>query len=414
MSAAKVAYLLTFDPVLPDDSKLGEFCSSLFDVRKLATVCREDKAAKQVILVVGSDKNIEMLTGGNLWYKEHRIDVVEESVAKVEERIRMNKTKLYVGGIPHGVDNIKLWKHFARYGTLDYTYIIKNGSASGHKGFGFVIYENRSGLEKAIQVKHYIDGHRLSCQEFHNKTPKGEAGSEQHINDKPIGSRSEKTQTSSSSDKGEDALPMAHKSTDGELSDDVIGQAQETNLVNSKPLKVGKELLLCEGNDSRIQQATEAYGSSQISSKKNKAKQRKIQPRVSTETELYNNYELYGFDDQYSAQYDYNQCSVENHWYNDNSEFYDQQYQDWSPHQQQSKSWKPYSTSRKLQNQRSADSYSHQQQPYWQEYRHSQEEVNFYNQQNTHNQHPRYLPKNSQLREPVYGSSALLRNYQCS
>ena len=172
MSNTRSAFVLTFEPALPDDSKLGDFCSSLFDVRKLATVGRVEKAAKEVVLVIGSSRNAEMLESDNLWYMDHKIQVSKSTLESAEERIKLNKTKLYIGGIPPGVDNVKLWKHFAKYGTLNYTYIIKPGNSRGQKGFGFVIYENRSSLEKAIQAKHYLEGQRVSCQEFMNKSSK--------------------------------------------------------------------------------------------------------------------------------------------------------------------------------------------------------------------------------------------------
>ena len=172
MSNSRSAFILTFEPALPDDSKLGDFCSSLFDVRKLATVGRVEKAAREVVLVIGSQRNAEMLESDNLWYMDHKIQVSKSTLEKAEERIKLNKTKLYIGGIPAGVDNVRLWKHFAKYGTLDYTYLIKPGNLRGQKGFGFVIYEDRTGLEKAILAKHYLEGHRVSCQEFTNKPSK--------------------------------------------------------------------------------------------------------------------------------------------------------------------------------------------------------------------------------------------------
>jgi RNA recognition motif-containing protein len=124
---------------------------------------------KEVVIILNSQNNIEMLSQGFLSISDSKFSCREIPVDEAEQLIRQNKTKLYVGNIPKGVDNIKLWKHFARFGALDYTYIIKKPDRNS-RGFGFIIYEERESFERAVKSKHYIDGQRLICKLFLNKS----------------------------------------------------------------------------------------------------------------------------------------------------------------------------------------------------------------------------------------------------
>lgn len=172
LATNRFAFHLVGDKTLEGEQFVTNFFNSLFDIKKLVLVKQSHKdkhLIKEVVIILNSQNNIEMLSGGNLQILDTKFASSEIPVDEAEQLIRQNKTKLYVGNIPRGVDNIKLWKHFARFGTLDYTYIIKKPDRNS-RGFGFIIYEERESFERAVKAKHYIDGQRLICKLFLNKS----------------------------------------------------------------------------------------------------------------------------------------------------------------------------------------------------------------------------------------------------
>lgn len=188
----RFAFHLVGDKTIEGEQFVTNFFNSLFDIKKLVLVKQSPKdkhLIKEVLIILNSQNNMEMLSAGCLQISDTKFASSEIPVDEAEQLIRQNKTKLYVGNIPRGVDNIKLWKHFARFGALDYTYIIKKPDRNS-RGFGFIIYEERESFERAVKSKHYIDGQRLICKLFLNKSqltkhgktdPKNpETGSEAH------------------------------------------------------------------------------------------------------------------------------------------------------------------------------------------------------------------------------------------
>lgn len=168
----KPAYHLICEKAIEGEQFVTSYFNSLFEIKKLVLVKNSQKdkhLVKEIIIVLNSQSNIEILQQPSIFIGETKVTCTEISPEQAEQLIRQNKTKLYVGNIPLAVDNIKLWKHFARFGSLDYTYIIKKPDRRA-KGFGFIIYEERESFEKAIKAKHYIDGHRLICKIFLNKS----------------------------------------------------------------------------------------------------------------------------------------------------------------------------------------------------------------------------------------------------
>ena len=181
-------YLISFEPRLPSDDDLIEFFSSLFDIKKLAIVSRKKKEVEKVALILGSSQNAEMLSSNDFMFKESRCNCESISPEKADELIVDNRTKLYVGSIPCGVDNVLIWNHFARFGILEYSFIIKKPSNTGKKGFGFVTFKTRASLLKALTAKNYIMGKKLVVSEFSCKS-RGKKKSQQA--NKEIGSDNE-------------------------------------------------------------------------------------------------------------------------------------------------------------------------------------------------------------------------------
>ena len=151
------SFLLTFTPCLASEAGLVDFFSSLFELKKLSVVKRKGKEVQEMVLVLGKEKNVEMLYQPSFGFKESRCSATEITPEKADSLIVKNRTKLYVGAIPYGIDNIKIWNYFAQYGTLEYSYVIRKPQ-NGKKGFGFVIFKSRSSMEKALSASNYLEG----------------------------------------------------------------------------------------------------------------------------------------------------------------------------------------------------------------------------------------------------------------
>ena len=61
------------------------------------------------------------------------------------------KSKLYVGNLPHEVENADLEKLFSESGTVQSVNIIKDRDSGRNKGFGFVEMENQQEAASAIE-----------------------------------------------------------------------------------------------------------------------------------------------------------------------------------------------------------------------------------------------------------------------
>ena len=162
-------YIISFEPKLSTDDNLTEFFSTLFDVKKLAVISRKEKEVEKIALIVGSPQNAEMLADNNFGFKDSRCHCHQITPEKANELIIDNRTKVYVGAISYGVDNVQIWNHFAKFGSLEYSYVIRKPTKNGKKGFGFVTFKSRASLLKALSGNHYIKGKKLIVSEFSSK-----------------------------------------------------------------------------------------------------------------------------------------------------------------------------------------------------------------------------------------------------
>lgn len=94
--------------------------------------------------------------------------ISQEEAENIEKEA---KTKLYVGNLPKSANNLDLWNHFKQFGKLAYSYVISNPKTQKSKGFGFVIFDKRSSLEKALAKKSQkIKGKTITMKIFLNKS----------------------------------------------------------------------------------------------------------------------------------------------------------------------------------------------------------------------------------------------------
>lgn len=149
-----------------DDTGLVDFFSSLFELKKLAVVKRNNKEIQDVVLIVSSDNNTELLDQPSFGFKDSICSPKTISIEESESLIIKNRTKLYIGAIPFRVDNVRIWNYFAQFGALEYSYIIRKPEKNGKKGFGFVIFKNRYSLERALSFSHFFEGQKVICTEF--------------------------------------------------------------------------------------------------------------------------------------------------------------------------------------------------------------------------------------------------------
>lgn len=173
MTEALAAFNLVFLRPTKDKQAIASVILNSMNVRRLIflnTSCQDKHTYDSAILVVNaSDGDLRMLSQPVTEIGGIALKVLKISLEEAEWAIDQKRTKIYVGNIPYPTDNETLWRHFAKYGTLDYTYIVKKPTKSGQKGFGYVIYKDRASLEHALSIKHFLHGVKLNCKIFLNK-----------------------------------------------------------------------------------------------------------------------------------------------------------------------------------------------------------------------------------------------------
>lgn len=172
IESAESAYILAVASPLVCQRTVNSFFNSLFDVKKLVCIKSDDPTKKgeinRVVLILNTGNNSEMLNDV-IVICETQLTPRSVNLAEAEQAIKNNKTKLYVGNLTYGIDNCKLWKHFSNFGLIEYTYLIRQPTKKV-KGFGFIVFEKKNSFDVALKQKHYIDGQRLICKHFLNKS----------------------------------------------------------------------------------------------------------------------------------------------------------------------------------------------------------------------------------------------------
>lgn len=179
------AYILTAEKPLACEKSIISFFGSLFEVKKLVCLKNDAKDASGritgVVLILNFGNNIDMLKDAVV-ICDTRLIPRQVTIEEAEKAIKQNKTKLYVGNLTPSIDNCKLWKHFSKFGAIEYTYLIRKPT-SKVKGFGFIVFEKKSSFEAALKQKHYIDGQRLICKYFLNKPSSSKCTEEEPLED---------------------------------------------------------------------------------------------------------------------------------------------------------------------------------------------------------------------------------------
>lgn len=97
------------------------------------------------------------------------VTIQEISVEEYEKIRDSKRTKLYVGNLPHPMDNATVHSIFSAYGQIDYCHIVKKPCRNGQKGFAYVIFTEKESVDRALadRIKH--NKTKLNCKPFVNK-----------------------------------------------------------------------------------------------------------------------------------------------------------------------------------------------------------------------------------------------------
>jgi len=72
--------------------------------------------------------------------------------------------KLFVAGLDTSTTEETFQSHFAQFGVVAEAYIQKDRSTGVSRGFGFVTYDSKQGVDKAMNAIHTVDGAQLDCK----------------------------------------------------------------------------------------------------------------------------------------------------------------------------------------------------------------------------------------------------------
>lgn len=81
-----------------------------------------------------------------------------------------NLYKLYVGNIPWTVGHQELKQYFSKFGFVNQAIVVFDRNTGLSRNYGFVIYGNREGFEKATNTtNHKLEGNTLKVQPSTNE-----------------------------------------------------------------------------------------------------------------------------------------------------------------------------------------------------------------------------------------------------
>lgn len=90
----------------------------------------------------------------------------------------MSTKKLYVGGLPYSVSDLKLEELFSAYGNVESARVITDRMTGRSRGFGFVEMSTEEEAEASIQNLNgsQLEGRTLTVNEAKERTPRAGGG----------------------------------------------------------------------------------------------------------------------------------------------------------------------------------------------------------------------------------------------
>ncbi|KAM6555551.1 hypothetical protein CsatB_002570 [Cannabis sativa] len=71
------------------------------------------------------------------------------------ESTRFNKKKIFIGGLPHQIEEAELKTYFSDFGTVVTIEILREKITDKGRGFGFVTFDSEEAVEKVLENKFY-------------------------------------------------------------------------------------------------------------------------------------------------------------------------------------------------------------------------------------------------------------------
>ena len=93
--------------------------------------------------------------------------VKAEPSKKAELTTTVKSRKIFVGGLPHTINQESFNKYFSQFGIIESSSIMCDKSTGKARGFGFVIFTTEEAAARVIQNYHknFIDGKWVECKE---------------------------------------------------------------------------------------------------------------------------------------------------------------------------------------------------------------------------------------------------------
>ncbi|KAF4399096.1 hypothetical protein G4B88_023690 [Cannabis sativa] len=71
------------------------------------------------------------------------------------ESTHFNKKKIFIGGLPHQIEEAELKTYFSDFGTVVATEILREKITNKGRGFGFVTFDSEEAVEKVLENNFY-------------------------------------------------------------------------------------------------------------------------------------------------------------------------------------------------------------------------------------------------------------------
>ncbi|KAF4380386.1 hypothetical protein F8388_024679 [Cannabis sativa] len=71
------------------------------------------------------------------------------------ESTSFNKKKIFIGGLPHQIEEAELKTYFSDFGTVVATEILREKITNKGRGFGFVTFDSEEAVEKVLENNFY-------------------------------------------------------------------------------------------------------------------------------------------------------------------------------------------------------------------------------------------------------------------
>ena len=83
-----------------------------------------------------------------------------------QDRYEASKCKLFVSNLHISITNQDLFEHFKRYGELRHAYVIYHPSTGVSRGFGYIHYQKKESVEKALQAEGANSSKSFKCERY--------------------------------------------------------------------------------------------------------------------------------------------------------------------------------------------------------------------------------------------------------